>query len=324
MRILTSLFLCLLLAGCVFDRGTVKYKFVSSGMNVDDALVVTQALLGNSLRPLAPVNLRGTRNATGDLLIEWTRRARLGAGMIPGSDVPLGEESDSFLVEIYSGATLLRTIPVAPAATQSVFWRATNQYAVITSNTLATTGSELGTAEAIQQITRTGSFYEFTIKKGTSSTFIISDLNWIASDGYLRGVSVTVGSSSLTINSLRRSHDFFESVAVKSSVAYSDGDRFRFVISGTEIRLYLNYTALGSVPTYISPLSPSFPITLTGWVGAAGAELQSAVIYNGAPSTIYSAAQQVQDFGSTQSSISLRVYQVSAVVGRGGFVAGTL
>jgi hypothetical protein len=36
-----------------------------------------------------------------------------------------------------------------------------------------------------------------------------------------------------------------------------------------------------------------------------------------APTARYSAAQQVADFGSAQSAISLRVYQFSASVGRG-------
>ena len=35
------------------------------------------------------------------------------------------------------------------------------------------------------------------------------------------------------------------------------------------------------------------------------------------PTASYSAAQQVADFGSAQSSVSVRVYQLSASVGRG-------
>jgi hypothetical protein len=35
------------------------------------------------------------------------------------------------------------------------------------------------------------------------------------------------------------------------------------------------------------------------------------------PIASYSAAQQVADFGSAQSSVSVRVYQLSASVGRG-------
>ena len=36
-----------------------------------------------------------------------------------------------------------------------------------------------------------------------------------------------------------------------------------------------------------------------------------------APNVTYSAAQQVADFGSAQASVSLKVYQVSALYGRG-------
>jgi len=35
------------------------------------------------------------------------------------------------------------------------------------------------------------------------------------------------------------------------------------------------------------------------------------------PALTYSAAQQVSDFGSVQSSVTVRVYQLSAVMGRG-------
>jgi hypothetical protein len=35
------------------------------------------------------------------------------------------------------------------------------------------------------------------------------------------------------------------------------------------------------------------------------------------PTANYSAAQQVADFGSAQSAVSVRVYQLSASVGRG-------
>jgi hypothetical protein len=35
------------------------------------------------------------------------------------------------------------------------------------------------------------------------------------------------------------------------------------------------------------------------------------------PSVIYSSANQIEDFGSVQSSVSVHIYQISAVVGRG-------
>jgi hypothetical protein len=43
-----------------------------------------------------------------------------------------------------------------------------------------------------------------------------------------------------------------------------------------------------------------------------------------APAVTYAAAQQIADFGSAQSSIAVRVYQISATVGRGWPAAATL
>lgn len=48
-----------------------------------------------------------------------------------------------------------------------------------------------------------------------------------------------------------------------------------------------------------------------------GATLKRTITGLTSPTTVYTAAQQVTDFGSAQSSISVRVYQLSAAVGRG-------
>jgi len=48
-----------------------------------------------------------------------------------------------------------------------------------------------------------------------------------------------------------------------------------------------------------------------------GATLKRTIIGLTSPTTIYTAAQQVTDFGSAQSSISVKIYQLSAAVGRG-------
>ena len=43
-----------------------------------------------------------------------------------------------------------------------------------------------------------------------------------------------------------------------------------------------------------------------------------------APSAVYTAAQQVSDFGSAQSAVSVRVYQTNARFGRGTGRAATV
>src|SRR6185369_6356416 len=54
-----------------------SYRAVSVGQSLGDAATVTFAWTGRTLRPPAPANVRGTRDSQGNLLIEWTRRARI-------------------------------------------------------------------------------------------------------------------------------------------------------------------------------------------------------------------------------------------------------
>jgi carbohydrate-binding DOMON domain-containing protein len=67
---------------------------------------------------------------------------------------------------------------------------------------------------------------------------------------------------------------------------------------------------------------------------AESTELYEMDIFNGAnvvrtlssvtPSLVYTSAQQVADFGSAQASVSVRLYQMSSIVGRGKPCIATL
>ena len=79
-------------------------------------LETTHAFQGLGLRPLSPAHVCGTRSA-GYLAITWVRRTRIGGDSWEGADVPLGEESERYEVDILDGATIKRTLAVtAPAA----------------------------------------------------------------------------------------------------------------------------------------------------------------------------------------------------------------
>lgn len=62
------------------------------------------------LRPLSPVHLRATRNENGDILASWVRRTRIDGDLWEVQDVPLGEESEEYLVSILDDGTPLRTL----------------------------------------------------------------------------------------------------------------------------------------------------------------------------------------------------------------------
>ncbi|MEM6578366.1 MAG: glycoside hydrolase TIM-barrel-like domain-containing protein [Pseudomonadota bacterium] len=63
---------------------------------------------GLGLRPLSPVHLCLTGSAGADRTLSWIRRSRIDADTWEGEDVPLGEESERYLVRVLQGATLLR------------------------------------------------------------------------------------------------------------------------------------------------------------------------------------------------------------------------
>ena len=67
-----------------------------------------RAFDGNGLRPLSPCHLRVTRQAGQDYDLSWIRRTRLDGDTWDGPEVPLGEESESYLVRILVGGSVLR------------------------------------------------------------------------------------------------------------------------------------------------------------------------------------------------------------------------
>jgi hypothetical protein len=65
-----------------------------------------QAWTGIAYRPFAPVHLAAQRQANGDIALSWIRRTRVGGDSWEGVEVPLGEESEAYLVTIYTAAGL--------------------------------------------------------------------------------------------------------------------------------------------------------------------------------------------------------------------------
>jgi hypothetical protein len=66
----------------------------------------------------APVHISGARGESGDVAIAWIRRTRVGGDPWEPAEVPLGEASEAYRVEILDGAEVIRTIETtAPLAT---------------------------------------------------------------------------------------------------------------------------------------------------------------------------------------------------------------
>ena len=75
------------------------------------------AFRGIGRRPLSPVHVRGVRSAGGDLDVSWIRRTRAGGDTWDGPEVPLGEDSERYEVDVLDGLSVVRTlIAAAPVA----------------------------------------------------------------------------------------------------------------------------------------------------------------------------------------------------------------
>ena len=63
---------------------------------------------GLGLRPLRPVHLRASGKVGQDQHVSWIRRTRIGGDRWETIEVPLGEESESYVVRVMQGTQVLR------------------------------------------------------------------------------------------------------------------------------------------------------------------------------------------------------------------------
>ncbi|HEY4264707.1 MAG TPA: glycoside hydrolase TIM-barrel-like domain-containing protein [Micropepsaceae bacterium] len=97
------------------------YRWGPNGKAISDATYQTaqRQFVGIGLRPLSPVQIRARwPTVAGDIVISWKRRTRIGGDSWEQLDVPLGEDSENYEVDIFNGATVVRTLQASmPQAT---------------------------------------------------------------------------------------------------------------------------------------------------------------------------------------------------------------
>ena len=104
-------------------RGLARYYRIGPGTRgVDDPAFVEEqrAFEGVGLRPYAPAHLSATENG-GEQAIGWVRRTRIDGDSWQSVEVPLGEETEAYLVRITVGGSVVRETETAfPEWTYSV------------------------------------------------------------------------------------------------------------------------------------------------------------------------------------------------------------
>ncbi|RJG56720.1 hypothetical protein D0Z70_05115 [Sphingobium terrigena] len=86
--------------------GTVQLSAI--GLGDVEPVVAEVAVTGEALMPPAPVHLTARADG-GGRTIGWTRRSRAGWRWSSGGDVPLGEESERYVVRVLDGDVVVRS-----------------------------------------------------------------------------------------------------------------------------------------------------------------------------------------------------------------------
>ncbi len=98
-----------------------RWRVGPSTRDIGDTSYVatTHTFLGLGLKPLSPVHVRGLR-AGGDVTITWLRRTRVGGDSWEAPEVPVGEDFESYEVDILDGTTVKRTLASTAASVSYV------------------------------------------------------------------------------------------------------------------------------------------------------------------------------------------------------------
>ncbi|MCI4589837.1 hypothetical protein MOK15_07005 [Sphingobium sp. BYY-5] len=96
--------------------GVLRLSAIGIG-DVEPAVAMLE-VASEALMPPSPVHLTARRDGAGGWAIGWTRRSRNGWRWLSGGDVPLGEESERYVVQVMDGAHVVRRAEtVAPGWT---------------------------------------------------------------------------------------------------------------------------------------------------------------------------------------------------------------
>jgi len=97
-------------------RGLARhYRIGPAQRSYDDPSYthLIEAFDGIGMRPYAPVHLQAEKSAGGDYGVFWVRRTRIDGDSWQAVEVPLGEESEGYLVRILKDNALVREVNVA-------------------------------------------------------------------------------------------------------------------------------------------------------------------------------------------------------------------
>ena len=140
------------------DIGVGKlYKAVTIGQTLSSAVTRGFANYAAGLKPYAPCHVTGSRDMSDNLTISWFRRSRVDAEWRDAIDVPIGEDSEFYEIDVLDGSgNVLRTIEATTttasytAAEQTTdFGSPQDSIAIVVYQLSATVGRGYGTSKNV-------------------------------------------------------------------------------------------------------------------------------------------------------------------------------
>ena len=101
------------------SRGLARYyRIGAAGRGFDDAAIVlkVEAFDGIGLRPYPVAHIAGVENGAGDIAVSWIRRTRIDGDSWQSPEVPLGENSESYVARVIQADVILREETVVSPA----------------------------------------------------------------------------------------------------------------------------------------------------------------------------------------------------------------
>ena len=92
----------------------LNWRAGPSGRDFSDDYFSTQSAAGGvkALKPLSPVHVRYRPQLNGDMHFQWIRRGRIDADSWMGEDIPLGEATEKYQVQLWQDGVLLEKAEV--------------------------------------------------------------------------------------------------------------------------------------------------------------------------------------------------------------------
>jgi len=96
----------------------LNWRIGAAGKSFSDEYFDTVKASGGlqALKPLSPVHLKAERLGNGDLSFHWIRRGRIDADSWMGADIPLGEDAETYRIEVWRAEMRVRTLDVQTAS----------------------------------------------------------------------------------------------------------------------------------------------------------------------------------------------------------------